>query len=104
MKGQCLMRDTSPAIAKKIAELMQLKNPEERLEMGCSMYQTSKYLIIRSILNEEPNISSTKLRLEFFMRFYGDDFDSATRENILKYLSTKSQQNCSTAFGKRKLV
>lgn len=69
------MEDTSPEITKKMIEMIQFKTPSERCEMGCSMIETSKYLIICSILNEQPNITQNELRAELFLKFYRDDFD-----------------------------
>ena len=43
------MHDTSLAMDEKMRELIRAKTPLERLEMGCSMYETSRYLVQRSI-------------------------------------------------------
>ena len=81
------MNDTTPKIAEKMREMIRGKTPEERLKMGCSMYDFSKHLIIRSILENRPNLSPADLRRELFLRFYGNDFDSEKREKILEHLS-----------------
>ena len=80
------MNDTSPEVEKKIIEMFQQKTPSERLEMACSMYETSKQLVIRYILENNPQISKGELRREFFLKFYGDDFDPVTRGKIAQYL------------------
>jgi len=80
------MDDTSPDITKKVIELFQQKTPFERLKMGCEMYETSKYLVTRAILEQEPGISEVNFRKEFFLKFYGDDFGLIEREKILKHL------------------
>ena len=54
--------------------------------MGCEMYETSKYLVTRAILEQEPGISEVNFRKEFFLKFYGDDFGLIEREKILKHL------------------
>jgi len=84
------MNDTSPAIDEKMLELIRKKTPEERLRMGCSMYDFSKSLVTRSILESFPNLTQVEIRREIFLRFYGNDFDSAKSQKILEYLSQVS--------------
>lgn len=96
------MNDTSPEMAQKMRELIQLKTPIERLTMGWSMYETSKYLIIRGILEENPNISEVALRQEVFLRFYREDFNPAEREKILNYIE-KTAFQCSENFRQNKM-
>lgn len=81
-----MMDDTSPKMAEKMREMIRKKTPSERLEMGCSMYETSKYLITRAILEANPEISKGDLKRELFLKFYGDDFDPETCEKIIKHL------------------
>lgn len=82
------MRDTTPDIERKMCEMIQKKLPIERLKMGCSMYETSRYLITRAILQRNPGITKTDFRKELFLKFYGGDFDQATRDKIMKHLSS----------------
>jgi hypothetical protein len=80
------MDDTTPEIAEMMREMIRMKSPTERVKMGCSMYETSKHLIIRAILENNPGISEVGLRQELFLRFYGNDFNPIEREKILKHL------------------
>ncbi len=80
------MNDTSPQMAQKVEELMEQKSPEERLRMGWSMHQASKYLVACAIRSESPNISQSELKKEIFLRFYGNDFSAAEKEKILEHL------------------
>ena len=80
------MRDTTPEIALKMCEMIQMKSPLERLKMGCSMYETSKLLITRAILENNPNISKSEFKREFFLKFYGNDFNPVDQEKILSHL------------------
>ena len=91
MKG--LMEDTSPEIKKKMIEMIQLKTPSERCEMGCSMIETSKHLILCSILNEQPNITQNELRVELFLKFCRDDFNLEQKEQIVKHLLNAKVDN-----------
>jgi len=82
------MDDTTPKMAQKMREMLQKKSPLERMMMGCSMHQTSRYLITRAILENNPNISSSSLRQEIFLKFYGNDFSPIQKKKILHYLDT----------------
>ncbi|NGX27341.1 MAG: hypothetical protein K940chlam6_01275 [Chlamydiae bacterium] len=84
------MRDTTPEIEQKVREMMELKSPTERVKMGFSMYETSKYIVTQSILHSNPHISKSDLRREIFLRFYGDDFTPEKREKIIKHLEQHS--------------
>jgi hypothetical protein len=80
------MHDTSLAMDEKMRELIRAKTPLERLEMGCSMYETSRYLVQRSILESNPSISEKDLRKELFLKFYKNDFSPEEVERIAKHL------------------
>lgn len=80
------MNDTSPSVEKKMREMLRNKDPVERLKMGCSMYQTSRYLIERAIKEENPSISKGDLKKEIFLKFYRDDFSPEECERIIKHL------------------
>jgi hypothetical protein len=82
------MHDTSFAIDEKMREIIRTKKPLERLKMGCSMYETSRYLIKRSILENNPSISKKDFRKELFLTFYRNDFSHEEGERIVKYLLT----------------
>ena len=60
------MDDTPPEIYEKLNEMFQKKTPEERFRMSFSMFQTAKYLVTRSILEEYPNITKAGLSASFF--------------------------------------
>lgn len=80
------MNDTRSEMEKKMYEMIRLKSPEERLRMGCSMNETSRYLVKRRILEQHPNISDVELRRKMFLIFYGDEYSPETRNKILNYL------------------
>lgn len=80
------MHDTSLAMDEKMRELIRAKTPLERLKMGSSMYETSRYLITRSILENNPSISKKDLRVELFLKFYKNDFSVEECERITKHL------------------
>ena len=80
------MRDTTPEITLKMCEMIRAKSALERLKMGCSMYETSKLLITRAIRENNPHISKSEFKKEFFLKFYGNDFNPVDLEKILSHL------------------
>lgn len=79
------MNDTTLEIAEKMREMCRLKTPEERFKMGCSMYQTSRYLVTQSILKSNPTISKAGFQKELFLSFYRDDFSLVEQEKIIAH-------------------
>lgn len=84
------MDDTDPKIAEKMREMMQKKSPQERMRMGFSMNETSRYLVSRAIAENVPVYSGADFRRELFLRFYGEDFDPAARQRFIDHLEEKS--------------
>ena len=82
--------DTNPEIAVRYRELMMRKSSEERLLMGCSMYDTAKEIVRSAIYNSRPGITETELKREIFLRFYGPEFSQADREKLLSALGADS--------------
>ena len=80
------MTDTEPQVVEKMAELLRNHTPEERLIMGCSMYDFARQLVVSSLLQNDPHLSQGVLRRELFLRFYGNEFDSTRRSKIIEYL------------------
>jgi hypothetical protein len=81
------MKDTSEAMARKYRDRLLKRSGEERLKMGCSMHATAQALVRASALEAEPSASPSSLKKFLFLRFYGQDFDSATRKRILRALA-----------------
>ncbi|MGA1871841.1 MAG: hypothetical protein ACMUJM_25245 [bacterium] len=80
------MNDTHPGIKAEFQRLMKMKSNEERLLMGCSMYDTAKMIVKSAILNKEPKIDAESLREKIFLHFYGIEFDENEKRNICKAL------------------
>ena len=83
------MKDTPPAIERKFRQMLMEQPGEDRLKMGCSMHATAQALVRASILQADPAASPAALRKALFLRFYGQDFDAATRKKILQALAKK---------------
>lgn len=71
----------------RMRELIREKSPAERIAMGCSMYDFAKELVKSAILREHPGLSDSEIRGEIFLRFYGNDFDLARQQKILRFLT-----------------
>jgi len=84
------MFDTHPDVAIRFRELMMSKTGQERLLMGCSMYDTAKEIVRSAIYNNRPRITDAELKREIFLRFYGQEFSEADREKLLSALVADS--------------
>ena len=81
------MRDTPPDVEARYRGMLLARSGEERLRMGFSMYATARALVVASILAKEPGASPERIREAVFLRFYGRDFDEATRDRIVATLA-----------------
>jgi hypothetical protein len=64
------------------------KSPEERLIMGCSMFDAAKEIARSSIMEENPKISPREIKEKIFLRFYGREFDEDRKKKILDALKS----------------
>ncbi len=78
------MNDTHPEAAAQFQSLMRSKSNEERLLMGCSMYDTAKQIVESAILNQNPGITAQRMKKEIFLRFYGMEFSKGEKEKIFQ--------------------
>ncbi len=83
------MNDTHPDVAVGFRNLMMSKTGQERLLMGCSMYDTAKEIVRSSIYNGRPGITEADMRREVFLRFYGQEFSRAEREKMISALASE---------------
>jgi len=84
------MFDTHPDIAVRYRELMMSKTGQQRLVMGCSMYDTAKQIVRSAIYNSRPGITDAEIKREIFLRFYGLEFSQADREKLISALASDS--------------
>jgi hypothetical protein len=64
------MRDTSPEMEAKFAELMMQRSGEERMRMADSMFVTAREIVLSSL---PPDLSDVERRIALAERFYGDE-------------------------------
>lgn len=77
------MNDTSPEMEECYRAMIMERSGEERLKMGCSMFDTAKALMRAGILDQNPHASPAKIRRALFMQLYGHKFDADSRRKIL---------------------
>jgi hypothetical protein len=87
------MGDTSSEFEQKFVAMLMERLGDERLKMGCSMHATAQALVRASVLEKDPLASPAALRQALFLRFYGHEFDAATREKILLALEKVGHQS-----------
>ena len=83
------MNDTHPDVAIRFRDLMMSKTGQQRLLMGCSMYDTAKKIVRSAIYNSRPEITDEDMKKEIFLRFYGNEFNQADREKFLSALMSE---------------
>ena len=82
------MKDTHPEIAVRFRNLIMSKTGQERLLMGCSMYDAAKEIVRSSIFNNHPGITEVEMKKEIFLRFYGQEFNRAEKEKVISSLAS----------------
>jgi len=83
------MNDTHPEVAARFRNLMRAKSNEQRLLMGCSMYDTAKEIVKSAIYNQRPGIRPEEMKKEIFLRFYGLEFSQAAKEKIFLMFASR---------------
>jgi hypothetical protein len=78
------MVDTSPEeMESRYRTMIMERSGEERLKMGCSMFDAAKALMQTGILDQNPHASPAEIRRDLFMQLYGHEFDADSRAKIL---------------------
>ncbi len=60
------MNDTSPEMEKRYYAMRMERSGEERLKMGCSMFEAAKEIVKSSILNESPGLTKNEMKEKIF--------------------------------------
>lgn len=77
------MNDTSPEMEKRYHDMLMRRSGEERLKMGCEMFDAAKAIVKSSILNENSRLTESELKEKIFLRFYGLDFSEPQKQKII---------------------
>jgi len=81
------MFDTHPDVAIRFQNLIMSKSGEQRLLMGCSMYDTAKEIVQSAILAHRPAITPQEMKKAIFLRFYGQDFSPSDMEKLFLHFA-----------------
>jgi hypothetical protein len=84
------MNDTSPDMESRYRAMIMERSGEERLKMGCSMFDAAKAVMQAGILDQNPHASPAEIRRALFMQLYGHEFDADSREMILAAIESAS--------------
>lgn len=84
------MKDTFPEMDARYRDMLMQRSGEERLKMGCTMFDTAKALMQAGILDQNPHASPAEIRRALFMQLYGHEFDADSRAKILAAIESAS--------------
>ena len=79
------MNDTPEAVQNFYRTLLLCRSGSERLHMGCAMFDIARAFALANL--RASSHSDDELRVRLFVRTYGGDFDPATAERIVAWLS-----------------
>jgi hypothetical protein len=80
------MNDTPEAVQNLYRTLLMRRSGDERLQMGCAMFDTARALARASL--REMSSTEDDLRVRLFLRTYGGDFAPDTAARIAEWLAT----------------
>jgi len=78
--------DTSHKVWRQYVHMMMQKTGEERLLMGCSMFDAAKEIVRSSLLSKSLKQDPQDLKRNIFLRFYGHEYSERQLHNILMSL------------------
>lgn len=67
------MNDTSLKVERLLRNLLMAKSGEERLAMGCSMFDDAKAIALAGLRAERPGMDDLDCRVQLLLRLYGQD-------------------------------
>lgn len=80
------MSDTPSDVDAAFTAMFATLTPTERVRMMSEMFDTARRILVAGILNEQPDISDTELKVQFFLRTYRDDYSPAERDRIVEHI------------------
>lgn len=80
------MTDTPPDVEAAFTAMFRQLSPAARLRMTSEMFDTARRLMIANIRANHPDISDTELRVQVFVRTYGDDYSESERTRIVEQI------------------
>ena len=83
------MNDTSPEAKAKQFEIIFSKTEAERFKMGLEMMEEVRLIVLEGIRQQHPGISEVNLKIEFFKRYYTNDFTQDQSADIIRWIKSK---------------
>jgi hypothetical protein len=83
------MLDTHPDIAVRYRKMMMRRSGEQRLRMGCSMYDAARQIVRSAILETNAGVTDAEIKQETFLRFYGHEFSQDEIEKVISALTMR---------------
>lgn len=80
------MKDTSKNVEDIYNRLLLKRPPEERLKMGCSMFDLARSIIISSL---PKGLSDTEKKQQLFLRLYSSDLEEEVQQKILRQMKNR---------------
>ena len=80
------MDDTTPEARELFHREMMKRSPQERVRMGAEMFDTARKIVLASL---PEGLSEPERRWALFERFYGRDFDEATKRKIRRRMGVQ---------------
>lgn len=77
------MKDTTEEMQALHRERLLARSNEERFRMGLSMCQSARELVWASL---PADLDSAERRVQFFLRYYSNDFSSDARKRIVSHI------------------
>lgn len=77
------MKDTPKHIEELVRTMMMARTGEERMRMGCSMFDAAQAMARASL----AHLPERDMRVQLFKRFYGSEFDEETSAKIIERLT-----------------
>jgi|CXWL01.1.fsa_nt_gi hypothetical protein len=77
------VKDTSAPAAAKFQEMIMNRSAQERLSMAFSMFDAARALVLSGIHDKHGNLDSVEVRVQLFLRTYGEDLPRARVERVV---------------------
>ena len=76
------MNDTSLKMESLLRKLVMAKSGEERLAMGCAMFDDAKVIALAGLHAERSGMDEREHRVQLLMRLYGQEFGASRSARV----------------------
>jgi hypothetical protein len=86
------VRDTTEAVDRRYRELLLALPAERRLAMASEMLSTARILMREGIRAQLGPLDEAELRVQMFLRLYGDEYPPERRERIAQSIRAAARK------------